>query len=211
MSDENAVVETPEEGTIETGKPEESGLEKQLKDTQAKLTQVFQERAELRERLAKLEGAVEAGVSARQPEEQPHPLQRFTDEEWQSKLLDDPKNVSAALMDTLKFVSEVLDNRDKAFNEKFQELQTAVKSQDPELRGAREQLDTLRSDPKYKGLPDEVLLTIAKNSVGEEGGYKGGPGSRSVAAASGRTTSDDKKWKETVDKLYKRIYQNEEV
>ncbi len=211
MSDEDAVVETPVEGTIETGTPEEGGLDKQLKDTQAKLTQVFQERSELRERLAKLEGAVEAGVAARQPTEQAHPLQRFTDEEWQNKLLDDPKNVSAALMDTLQFVSEVLDNRDKVFNAKFQELQTAVKSQDPELRGAREQLETLRSDPKYKGLTDEALLTIAKNSVGDEGGWKGGPGSRSVASASGRPASGDKRWNETVNKLMKRIYPNEEV
>ena len=113
---------------VDTSGGEEGGVDKQLQDTKRKLTEVAQERAELRERLAKLEGQFDVlnRTPQRAEEQQQDPFEFMEREEWERELLDDPKNVASALKQIRDVFGRTLVARDKFWEERLSDIRSQV-------------------------------------------------------------------------------------
>lgn len=156
--------ELPSQGGEEGG---DAGLEKRLKDTQKKLHEVTQERSlerqELAERIARLEGVIQATQSQRTQEAQPEdPLAFLDDAELKEKFFEDASHPISAMKRVASEFAKVLPVRDEAILSRVQQMiaeQLGASRVDPDLR---ERIETLRKDPDLAKLDGKTLALFAK-------------------------------------------------
>jgi hypothetical protein len=179
MDNEEVGGETrPEESAGELSS-QDSGVEKQLKDTKAKLTQVTQERAEesraMTERIARLEGQLSA-MSAPKETQADDPLKFLDDEDLREKFFEDADKPISAMKTLAKVIGNAMVARDQYWREELDKVRTALDRPEPSVV---EKVAELKADPDFAGLDNKALMVFAKRMLKEpeaEGGYKGGPG-----------------------------------
>jgi hypothetical protein len=130
-----------------------------------------------------------------------HPLAFLKSEEFQQKLLDDPKNVVEALERVINTFDATLVARDRA-------ILAEIERRDPEIRSLQSKVEELRKNPELAklGLSDAQLAGIAKQSLmtpkveDEDDGFRGAPaGGRRVE--SNTDTAFEKEVKYHMEKM----------
>lgn len=147
---EEQAEEVEEEPVEDSDKPpsREKILEKRLRDTQAKLTQLAQERAELAGKLSVLDRPKDQA-------ETPDPLDSLDEEEAVTNPMVIAKAAKAANAALIRDVVGVL-------KEMRNEMLGKIEQNDPERLALKTVIDELREDPELAGLDDTVLLKLAK-------------------------------------------------
>lgn len=158
-----------------------SVLNKRLRDTQSAYHKKSEELKRIQSELDKVVGKVDLlATQATKKDEAPaeDPLSFLDDEELQTSLLDDGKNIAGALKKTVGALVGLLKSRDQYYDSRLK--QGEAKS-DPAYSKVLE----LRKDKDYEGFSDDQLMVIAKklvvNSEAEEeeiprDAYRGGAG-----------------------------------
>ena len=196
LSTEELEAEGEEELDPETGLPVESKpnevetLNKRLRDTQAKLTQIAQENAEFRGKLSVLDKPAEQTVV--------DPFDSIDEEEAIANPMVIAKAARQANASMLTDVVGVL-------REFRSEMLKSIENNNPERLALKTRIDELKQDPDLADLDDAVLLKLARRekrttparTVEKASGTPGG-GSR---ARGGATVDDIKN-----SPLYKEIY-----
>lgn len=185
----------------------EQTLDKRLKDTQRKLHEVTQERAkekqELIERLARLEGALQA--TQVRPEPQPEdPLAFLDDQELKEKFFDDPERPIGAMKRVASEIGKILPMRDQALLARMEQMiaeRMSAKQVDPAIRDT---MDSLRKDPDFAQMDDKTLAIFAKKLKPKSREYPGNIGGS--RAASGTGDFGKSEVEEVAKKLMARIY-----
>ncbi len=186
LEDPTTPTELPDQGAEEGGEPE--GVEKALKDTKAELTRVQQERAQERrdmaERLARLEGRLEGVQKPEPPAEDPFAF--LDDPSYAEGFFDDPKKALDAHRKTVNVFGNALLARDRKIEELERKMQSIENRPDPSVM---QKINELRKDPDYKGFTVDQLAVLVrkqqkpapdKSSPGTIGGNRrvqSGPGS----------------------------------
>lgn len=179
----------------------EAVLEKRFKDTQRKLTEVATEKAQLAERLARLEGRLDERLGNDKTEE-PDPFSFLNDED--AELLDDPKNVRNLIKKTVGALAGVLGVRDQAL---YSRVAAELEKRDPTVREMRDKIEELREDGDYAEFSDRQLAVIAKKQLGrkkddeeDDDGFRGSVGGGRKTATKKRDPVDSE-----VDAMMKKI------
>jgi hypothetical protein len=196
--DEEAPRNEDSPASEDAGKPE-SVEAKRLKDTQRALTQKSQELAEIKERMARIEGHIEASRPERQAPQGERLFSFFDDETVKQTLLDDPENIVKLVKSSVTDVIKMLKARDEAFS-------SMVRKQSPEMLAVRDKVAELAKDPDYQDFSEEQLAVIARKMTKSTGNTpRPGPGSRRASAPGG-----DADFEREVNSMMKRIYGEDE-
>lgn len=144
----------------------EQNLGKRLKDTQAKLHEVTQERSkekqELLERLARLEGMVTA---TRQQEAPPdNPMAFLDDPGLKEKFYEDAETPIGAIKRAVQEIGKVFPARDQALLNQVEKmiaekLEGFTSRADPAIK---ETMAALRKDPDFAKMDDATLTVFAR-------------------------------------------------
>jgi hypothetical protein len=164
-------------------------LAKRLKDTQAKLHEVTTERARekdgLIERLAKLEGMIEATRRTERETPQDNPLNFLDDPTLKEKFYEDADAPIGAIKRVAQEIAKVFPERDKhllGLVEKMisEKLEAVATRSDPAVN---ETIAALRRDPDFAKMDDKTLAVFArklkrkqKEFPGDIGGSRAGGG-----------------------------------
>lgn len=166
----------------------EAVVEKRLRDTQAKVTELAEQ---LKLAQAKLE-------MVNQPREEPFDETKFIDdfvggEEAYNKYRDDPallaKDLTAKM---LRHQANILIERDKHWESKLNQAVNGLKTRDPEYAKYAEELKEFEDNFDLSGMTPEDKIKLAKMVQGKRGGGKTpppGPAARKAAAPIRRTSA----------------------
>ncbi len=182
---------------------EPTGTDKALKDTKAELTRKSQELSELKERMARMEGMVEATAKGKPEEAAEDPFDWLNADNFEEEVLADGKNTVDAFKRIVGIFGKAINERDAYWNHQFQELQGKLTDVDPSRSELNSKIAQLRKDPDFAKLPREALEVFAKKSMGGME-YRGSPGGGARAPA--RPAGMDKE----VERYMKRLGYMEE-
>jgi len=154
---------------------EPKGAEKALKDTKAELTRKSQELAELKERMARIEGRLEVTDKGKPEDKADDPFDWLNAENFEEDVLADGKNTADAFRKVVGIFGKAINERDAYWNHKFQELTGKLTDVDPSRSELNSKIAELRKDPDFAKLSREALEVFAKKSMGGME-YRGSPG-----------------------------------
>jgi len=192
----------------EAGEPKqggESGLAEQLRAASAELTKIQQERAELRERLARLEGAINSVVAARESgraKADEDPFAFLDSSDLREKFYEDAAVPIAAMKQIVGLIGRALAERDSMWREEIVKLRGMINRPD---EAVAEKIAELKADPRLAGASEDVLQAIAERMVEKKPPKKEYPGtaptSGRVATRSGLHPDDERAVREVMARM----------
>lgn len=192
-------------------KPAEEGVEKALKDTKRELTKLYDERAEMREKMAKLEGVVETLSKSGEKAVDPpvNPFAFLDSEEFKEEFFSTPDKPIGAFKNIVEVFGNALlarDERIAAQERKLEEMREDMRSSssrpNPEIAEA---MAELKKDSDFAGFTDKQLFVLAKKSLDSNGKkpFLGNPSSGRRAQQGGG--SGDPQFDKAVKEMMRKI------
>jgi hypothetical protein len=141
---------------------------KRIKDQQAEITRLQQERAEFREKMARLEGVVETlSKGKEQSRQQEDPFSFLDSEDFQQEVLNSPdKALPRAMKAIIERTGDALIYQEKKFREEIERLKSDMNRPS---QSVMQKIKELKADPDYGTLDDKALAVIAKKQLAAAG------------------------------------------
>jgi DNA anti-recombination protein RmuC len=224
------VIEVGDDSTKQSRNEQETNetLEKRLRDSQVKITELAEATKALRDENNQLKGRFEqAGFNrteetGRDNEQPPDDFKKdldfFESEEFTGGAYEDVGVLQKGFKTQQRVFGQVLASRDQwlvnqldAASKRIQELESRIELGTGNLG---ETVEQLKADPAYKGLDDKVIIQIAKNKMAgpdvtdtevhaREFPGAGEFGSRAAAPPAKRS----QQFEATRDRFYRKIFQ----
>jgi hypothetical protein len=194
------------------GEGADGGVEKRLKDAQAAFHEKAKEAAELRERIAKLEGRFEEAerreVSAAQPED---PFAELENPEFAETLIADPAKLQAFLKKQRDVYGNAINQTNEYWRRRYDALEVRLQDFAPEKADVRRKvIEMAAEDAEFAKLPRDAQEWAAKrelqNVEREVQEHPGSPGNGALVR--GRSKADEA-YEREVKRLHNQLYSEE--
>lgn len=214
---------TPEDEQDDSKKKSGPDWEKRFNDSQTFITKLTGENRDMRDRLARLEGRLEAAQPREKPEaSEPGEWVFLDDKGYDEEVMTDPakgdRQLAAAMRSELNRRLAALEQGVvAALQTRDQHYGSVLRKADPANREALVLVDELREDPDYAGASEDELMraakTLLKRGAAKPGGRqtltpRGGPaGGRGPVAGGGERSSALKQYE---SQFMRMLYPNDE-